>query len=109
MSLVRLVLRPLGYLMFVVALFALSTAARILGARDELGFFSRRLSGMLWRYPEVTRRGVQTAWILWAVVLAVALSPIDPIASSWDEVVLAAIALAVLWHRYFGGGQRVGR
>jgi hypothetical protein len=109
MWLVRLALRPLGYLMFVVALFALSAAAKMLGSRDELGFFCRRLSGMLWRYPEVTRRGVQAAWFLWAALLAVALSPIDPIASSWDEVALAAVALAVVWHRHFGGGQRAGR
>jgi hypothetical protein len=91
--------------MFVVALFALSTAARLLGSRDELGFFCRGLAGMLWRYPEIRRRGVQTAWFLWAVLLGVALSPIDPIASSWDEVALAAIAAAVLWHRRFAGQQ----
>ena len=100
---VRLILRPIGYLMFAVALFALSSAAHLLGDEHELGFFSGRLSGMLWRYPEVTRRGVQMAWVAWVALFGLALSPLDPIASSWDEVALAAVALAFLWHRLVGG------
>jgi hypothetical protein len=103
MTLVRIITRPLGYLMFVVALAALSGAAWVLGDRDELGFFSDRLAAMLWRYPEVTRPGVQMAWLTWAVLFGLAVSPLDPIASQWDEVALAAVALAVLWHRFFGG------
>jgi hypothetical protein len=105
MSVFRVLLRPVGYLLFVVALAALSGAARLLGDRHELGFFSGRLAGMLWRYPEVTRRGVQMAWLAWAALFALAVSPLDPIASSWDEVVLAALALLAVWH-WFAVGQR---
>jgi hypothetical protein len=99
----RAVLRPIGYLMFAVSLLALSSAAHLLGEDHELGFFSGRLSRMLWRYPEVTRRGVQMAWLAWGALFVVALSPLDPIASSWDEVALGAVALAFLWHRLVGG------
>jgi hypothetical protein len=102
---VRILVRPLGYLAFVVALSALSVAARILGDKDELGFFSARLAKVLWAYPEVTRRGVQTAWMVWAVLFIVAITPIDPIATPWDQVALGAAALAVLWHRRFAGHQ----
>ncbi len=98
-----MVLRPVGYLMFVVSLATLSCAAKLLGERDELGFFAGRLAAMLRRYPEVTRPGVQMAWITWAALFGLAVSPLDPIASSWDEIALAAIALAVLWHRFFAG------
>lgn len=108
MQYLRVMVRPLGYLMFVVALAALSGAARLLGNRDELGFFSEKLSAMLWRYPEVTRPGVQMAWITWAVLFGIAISPLDPITSQWDEVALGALALIALWHRFFGG-QRAGR
>jgi hypothetical protein len=104
-SVFRILLRPVGYLLFVVALAALSGAARLLGDRHELGFFSGRLAGMLWRYPEVTRRGVQMAWLAWATLFAVAVSPLDPIASSWDEVALAGLALLAVWH-WFAVGQR---
>jgi hypothetical protein len=97
-----------GYLVFVVGLAALSGAAAILGERHELGFFSGRLARMIWRYSEVTRRGVQAAWLLWAALLALALSPIDPIASRWDEVGLVALALAVGWRRVVAG-RRAGR
>jgi hypothetical protein len=100
-----MVLRPLGYLMFVVALAALSGAAKLLGSRDELGFFSERLAAMLWRYPEVTRPGIQMAWVAWAVLFGVAISPFDPISSPWDEVALGAMALVVLWHRLFAGNR----
>lgn len=97
--LARFLLRPFGYLAFVTALLALSATARLLGERHELGFFAGRLARMMWRYPEVTRRGVQTAWLLWAALLAVTLSPIDPVTTRWDEAVLAAAALPALWHR----------
>jgi hypothetical protein len=102
MYLVRFLLRPFGYLAFVVALLALSGAARLLGETHELGFFAGRLARTVWRYPEVTRRGVQMAWLVWAVLFGVALSPIDPLATLWDEVALGAAALIVLWRRLFG-------
>lgn len=105
---VRSFLRPLGYLMFVVALSALSGASRVLGERDELGFFSGRLASMLWAYPEVTRSGVRAAWLTWTALFAVAVSPLDPIASSWDEVALAGVAVVAVWHHFFGG-SRAGR
>ncbi len=108
MRFLRILLRPLAYLLFVVALAALSVSARLLGPRDELGYFSERLSAMLWRYPEVTRPGVHMAWIAWAALFAVAISPLDPIPSSWDEVVLGALAVIVLLHRLFAG-LRAGR
>lgn len=98
MNVFRLLLRPVGYLLFVVSLAALSGAAKLLGDRHELGFFASRLADTLWRYPEVTRRGVQMAWLAWATLFAIAVSPIDPIASSWDEVVLGAVALLAVWH-----------
>lgn len=101
--LARTALRPLGYLLFVAALAALSAAARLLGETHELGFFSSRLATRLWRYPEVTRPGIQMAWLTWALLLGIAISPIDPISSSWDEVVLSVLALAVLARRLFGG------
>jgi hypothetical protein len=92
-------LRSLGYLAFVVALAALSLAARLLGEDHALGYFSGRLSESIGRYPEVTRRGIRMAWLTWALLLALAVSPWDPIASRWDEVVLLAIAAAVAWRR----------
>jgi hypothetical protein len=101
--LVRLVARPLGYLAFVVALAALSFAAKALGDRDELGYFTDRLATMIWRYPEVTRRGVQIAWVVWGLAFLVALPPLDPLATPWDEAVLAAAAAIVLWRRFVGG------
>jgi hypothetical protein len=97
--LVRWLVRPFGYLAFVLALAALSTAARLLGEDHELGYFSERLAAAVWRYPEVTRRGVQMAWLAWTVVFGLALSPIDPLTTRWDEVALGALALAVLWRR----------
>jgi hypothetical protein len=100
-------MRPFGYLAFVVALGALSAAARLLGDEHELGFFAGRLNQMIWRYPEVTRRGVQMAWLVWFVLFGLALSPWDPIASRWDEVLLGALAVGVLWRRMIGA-RRVG-
>jgi hypothetical protein len=105
MFLARFLFRPLGYLAYVAALAALSGAARLLGETDELGFFAGRLARMLWRYPEVTRQGVRIAWLVWAVLFAVALSPVDPLATPWDEVALGAAALIVLWRRLFGGSR----
>jgi hypothetical protein len=105
--LVRLIARPFGYLAFVTALLALSGAARLLGDRHELGFFANRLASTVWRYPEVTRRGIQMAWVAWAVLFAVAVSPLDPLATPWDELVLGAAALAVVW-RQLAGGHRAG-
>ena len=106
--LVRFLVRPFGYLAFVIALLALSGAARLLGEGHDLGFFSARLARMLWRYPEVTRRGVEMAWLVWLVLVGVAISPIDPIRSSWDEAALLAVALAVVWPRLFSR-KRGGR
>jgi hypothetical protein len=100
---VRYLARPIGYLAFVVALAALSIAAKALGDRDELGYFTGRLARTIWRYPEVTRRGVQMAWGVWTVAFLVALPPIDPLATPWDEVVLGAFAMVVLWRRIVAG------
>jgi hypothetical protein len=107
-TLVRACLRPFGYLAFVVALGALSSAARLLGDEHELGFFAGRLSGMIWRYPEVTRRGVQVAWLAWAVMLGIAVSPADPITSRWDEALLLAFAACVILRRT-RAGRRAAR
>jgi hypothetical protein len=96
MNAVRLLVRPFGYLAFVFALVALSGAARLLGEQHELGYFSARLAQMMWRYPELTRRGVQMAWLLWAALFAIALSPFDPLTTPWDEAVLGAGALVVI-------------
>jgi hypothetical protein len=101
-------LRPFGYLAFVVALAALSASARLLGDTHELGFFAGRLNQMIWRYPEVTPRGVQMTWLVWTALFALAISPVDPIASRWDEALLAALAAAVLWRQTIAG-RRVGR
>ena len=104
----RLLVRPFGYLAYVLALVALSTAAKLLGEDHQLGFFSGRLARMLWRYPEVTRCGIQTAWLVWLVLMGIAVSPIDPIDSWWDDVALAAVALAVVWTR-LSRGERLER
>ena len=101
MRVLRLIVLPFGYLAFVVALSALSMAAWLLGNENELGFFSGRLAEAVWRYPEVTRRGVQMAWLAWTVLLIVALSPFDPLPTRWDEIVLVGVALAVFWRRFF--------
>jgi len=100
--------RPFGYLVFVVALAALSASAKLLGDDHERGYFAGRLNQMISRYPEVTRAGVQMAWLVWAGLLALALSPVDPITSRWDEVVLGAFALGVLWRRTAGGRLAAG-
>jgi hypothetical protein len=100
---IRFFVRPLGYLAFVLALASLSVAAKLLGEKDELGFFTGRLADMLWRYPEVTRRGVQIAWVVWLLAFLIALPPLDPLSTPWDEVALGAVAMAVLWRRTVGG------
>jgi hypothetical protein len=101
---VRVLVRPFGYLAFVLALASLSAASRLLGDKDELGFFTGRLADMLWRYPEVTRKGVQIAWVAWALAFVICISPYDPLTTTpWDEAALAAIAMAVLWRRTRGG------
>jgi hypothetical protein len=105
---VRVCLLPFGYLAFVLALAALSVAARLLGEEHALGFFAGRLKEMITRYPEVTRRGVQMAWVCWSLLFVVAVTPLDPISSRWDEVLLAAVALGVIWQRLLGD-HRVGR
>jgi hypothetical protein len=96
---VRFLVRPLGHLVFVLALLALSAAATLLGERDDLGFFAGRLVRTLWRYPEITRRGAHMVWLVWALLFGVALSSIDPLATQWDEVVLGFAALGVLCRR----------
>jgi hypothetical protein len=95
-------MRPFGYLAFVVALAALSASAKLLREDHELGFFAGRLGETIRRYPEVTRPGVQMASLCWFVLLGIALSPIDPIPSRWDEVLLVAVAACVLWRRLHG-------
>jgi hypothetical protein len=105
----RFLLLPLGYLAFLIALVTLSTAAWLLGEEHELGFFSGRLARTVWRYPEVTRRGVQVAWLTWGALFALSFSPLDPVTSSrWDEVALAALAALVVWSRFFAA-HRAGR
>jgi hypothetical protein len=99
MDLMRLLFRPFGYLAFVVAIAALSLTAWLLGDDHELGFFSGRLARTVWRYPEVTRRGVQVAWLTWAGLFCLAVSPVDPLTTRWDEVVLGGLALIVAWRR----------
>ena len=108
MSVLRWLARPIGYLAFVAAIAALSASSWLLGESHELGFFSGCLARAVWRYPEVVRRGVQTAWLTWLVLFGLALSPIDPLATRWDEIALGAVASAVLWHRLVAG-QQVGR
>ena len=101
-GLLRSCARPFGYLSFVAALAALSATAKLLGERHELGFFAGRLNEMISRQPEVTRRGAQTAWVCWSLLLVVAVSPVDPIASRWDEALLVGFALAILARRSDG-------
>ncbi len=106
LTVARFLARPFGYLAFVVALAALSTAAKALGDRDELGYFTDRLARMIWRYPEVTRRGVQIAWCVWALAFLVAVSPYDPLTTTpWDEVALVAVAMVAIWRRIVVGRQ----
>lgn len=98
-SLCRPILRPAGHIFFVFAALALSAAGRLLGDDHELGIFAGRLGGSIWRYPEVTRTGVELAWLAWLALFLLALSPLDPIASRWDEVGLAVLALGACWRQ----------
>jgi hypothetical protein len=106
LAVLRFLIRPFGYLAFVVALGALSLTARLLGEDHELGYFADRMARAIWRYPEITRRGVQVAWLVWTLLFVFAVSPLS--ATHWDEVVLAAVALGVFWRRLVGG-RRVAR
>ena len=103
MFVLRALLRPFGYFAFVAALMALSGTARLLGEDHELGYFCGRLSKTMWSYPEVVRRGVQMAWLVWLVLFVIAITPLDPVATPWDQVALAAVALAAIWRRLFDG------
>jgi hypothetical protein len=99
----RVLVRPFGYLAFGIALLMLWVTARLLGRDHELGFFSDRLHRLVERYPEVNRWSSQAAWFVWGVLFAIAVSPLDPIASSWDEIVLLVVALIVACHRLGAG------
>ncbi len=101
MHLARVLVRPLGHLVFVIALLALTGAAKLLGEKNQLGVICDRLAQALWRYPDVTRPGIRVAWMLWAVWLAIAVSPLHPLPTRWDAVVLAAVGLSALWRRFF--------
>jgi hypothetical protein len=101
MFLFRVVARPLGHLTFVVALLALSGAAKLLGEGNQLGLICRRLSDSMWAHPDVTRPGIRIAWLVWVMLLAFAVSPLDPHVSRWDAVVLLALGLAAVWRRLF--------
>ena len=101
MHLVRVLARPFGHLSFVIALLALSGAAKLLGEKNQLGAICGRLAQAIWRYPDVTRPGIRLAWLLWAVLLVVTVSPIDPLPTSWDAIALACVGLSALWRRFF--------
>jgi hypothetical protein len=103
----RAILRPFGSLAFVVALGVLWVSGRLLGAHDDLGFFAQRLHATITRHPEVIRQGLVMAWLLWLLAFVLALSPLDPIASRWDEVLLGGLAVNVLWRRALDA-RRVG-
>jgi hypothetical protein len=98
----RMILRPVGSLAFVAALGVLWMSGRLLGAHDDLGFFAQRLHATITRHPEVIRQGLLMAWLLWLFAFVLALSPLDPIASRWDEVLLGGLAVNVLWRRELG-------
>ena len=101
MYLARVLVRPLGHLAFVIALLALTGAAKLLGEKNQLGVICGRLASAIWRYPDVTRPGFRLAWLVWAVLLAVAVSPLDPLATRWDAIALVALGLSALWRRFF--------
>src|SRR6476469_4540982 len=88
----RVCLRPFGHLAFVVAVWALSLSATVLGRDDDLGGFAGRLRDAIHNHPEVTRRGVRMAWIAWGAAFVLACSPLDPLATWWDELALGAVA-----------------
>jgi hypothetical protein len=91
----RFLLLPFGYLAYAIALAAMISCARLLGERNELGYFAARLSDTLRRYPEVNRRGLRAAWAAWALLFLAAISPLDPLATDWDEVVLGTVGVLI--------------
>jgi hypothetical protein len=95
----RACVRPFGYLLFAAAVWSLGAAASLIGRDHVLGGFAGRVSDTIRRYPLVTRQGVLMAWLVWALLLALALSPLDPLQTMWDEVALIALASAALWTR----------
>ena len=101
MYLARVLVRPIGHLIFVIALLALTGAAKLLGEKNQLGIICGRLAQAIWRYPDVTRPGIRLAWLLWALLLLVTVSPLGPLATRWDAVALGAVGLSALWHRFF--------
>jgi hypothetical protein len=101
----RICLRPFGHLAFVVAVWALSASATLLGREDALGGFAGRLRDAIGNHPEVTRRGVLVAWTTWGVLFVLACSPLDPLATWWDELALGAVAAGILWHRMLSGSH----
>jgi hypothetical protein len=96
----RIVTRAAGHLAVLFGIVALTGAARLLGEADELGFFCGRLASAVPRHPEMTRRGVQVVWGIWLALFLIALSPADPITSSWDEVGLAVAAVFAAWRQH---------
>lgn len=102
----RMCAQPLGYLAFLIAAWALAICSRLLGRGDPLGSFAGRLSDALGRHPDITRPGIRVAWLAWAVLLVLACSPLDPMATWWDELVLAAVAIGCVWHRIFSRPHR---
>ena len=80
MNRLRCFVRPLGHLTFATAVLMLSATGWLLGERDDLGFFASRLARTIRRYPEVTHRGFQVAWLVAAFTIGFALSPLDPLA-----------------------------
>jgi hypothetical protein len=46
--------------------------------------------------------------VSWSLLFVLAISPLDPIPSRWDEVGLGALALGVIWQRRLGA-HRDGR
>jgi hypothetical protein len=103
----RACMRPFGHLAFVVAVWALSASAALLGREHELGGFAGRLRDAIRNHPEVTRRGVRMAWITWGVLLILACSPLDPFATWWDELALVAVGGGILWQRMLSGSHHL--
>jgi hypothetical protein len=101
----RACMRPFGHLAFLLAVWALSASAALLGREHELGGFAGRLRDAIRNHPEVTRRGVRMAWMTWGVLLALACSPLDPFATRWDELALVAAGGGILWQRMLSGSH----
>src|SRR6202042_1039925 len=101
MYLARVLVRPIGHLVFVIALLALTGAAKLLGEKNQLGIVCGRLAQAIWRYPDGTRPGFRGAWLLSALLLVIPGSPLRPLAARWDAVPLGAVGLSALWHRFF--------